>query len=341
MIGMLIGVLALVAGESIAVPTVAVSGSCRCPTPADVQAQIAALPGRGPAPTAAERHDALLTCSADGIVDVVLRRANGDRIADRALAAQGSCGDLAAAIAVIIGAWEGDLDPRVSTAVSLPTPAASAPPAASSAAAAPATPPPPAPPPAAPVDTAAKTRAASAPHLSAGRLAFSIDVGLLASLTGSQVTPGATVGADLFPARSRLGLAAAVTATTSRDSSVGALSGVVARWSRITLGLGPDLRFSLGAIHLDLQAAGVAALLSVAGSGSVLVSPSSDSSVQLGASLGMRGSWAWGTSALWAGAQMLLFPGDDHLVVSGLPGQGQLPHVELQLAAGVGLGRFP
>ena len=39
----------------------------------------------------------MLTCAGDGTVDVVLRRANGERIADRALAAQGSCGDLASA----------------------------------------------------------------------------------------------------------------------------------------------------------------------------------------------------------------------------------------------------
>jgi hypothetical protein len=131
------GVLAMVAADPAAAlssePPVVVSGACACPVPANVEAQLAALAGGGtfqpsPGPTATERHRAELTCPGDGTVDVVLRQANGERIADRELAAQGSCGDLASAIAVIIGAWEADLDPRVSPSIALPAPPAAAPP---------------------------------------------------------------------------------------------------------------------------------------------------------------------------------------------------------------------
>ena len=128
---------------------------------------------------------------------------------------------------------------------------------------------------------------------------FSVGVGLLAALTGGQVTPGATVQGDVLPAGGHLGLAATVTATTSRDSSVGTLSDV-AQWSRVTLGLGPDARFNLAATRIDLQAQAVAAVLTVGGRG--LPAPSSASGLQLGGAAALRTAWAWGTSAVWVGA---------------------------------------
>jgi hypothetical protein len=330
------GVLAMAAGEPGAAlssePPVVVSGACACPAPANVEAQLAALAGGGasqlsPDPTATERHHAELTCPGDGSVDVVLRRANGERIADRELAAQGSCGDLASAIAVIIGAWEADLDPRVDASIALPAPPVAAP----------------APPPQPPAVLADREEPrtpiqASVPPAPPRGLRFSVGVGLLASLTGGRVTPGATVEGDVLPAGGHLGVAGAVTATTARDSSVGTLSDA-AQWSRVTLGLGPDARFTLAATRIDLQAQAIAAVLTIGGHG--VPSPSSGSSPQFGGAAAVRTAWAWGTSAVWVGTQVLIFPGDDRLVVKGLPDQGHLPHIELQLASGLSLGRFP
>lgn len=333
MLEIVFGVLAMVAADPAAAlssePPVVVSGACACPVPANVEAQLAALAGGGtfqpsPGPTATERHRAELTCPGDGTVDVVLRQANGERIADRELAAQGSCGDLASAIAVIIGAWEADLDPRVSPSIALPAPPAAAPPPPQAVIADGENPEPPA--------------APAVPAAPPAALRFSVGVGLLAALTGGQVTPGAMVQGDVLPAGGHLGAAGTITATTSRDSSVGSLSDV-AQWSRVTLGLGPDARFQLAATRIDVQAQGVAAVLTVGGRG--LAAPSSASSLQLGGAAALRTAWAWGTSAFWVGTQVLVFPGDDRLVVTGLAAQGHLPHIELQLASGLSLGRFP
>jgi hypothetical protein len=327
------GVLAMVAADPAAAlssePPVVVSGACACPVPANVEAQLAALAGGGtfqpsPGPTATERHRAELTCPGDGTVDVVLRQANGERIADRELAAQGSCGDLASAIAVIIGAWEADLDPRVSPSIALPAPPAAAPPPPQAVIADGENPEPPA--------------APAVPAAPPAALRFSVGVGLLAALTGGQVTPGAMVQGDVLPAGGHLGAAGTITATTSRDSSVGSLSDV-AQWSRVTLGLGPDARFNLAATRIDLQAQAIAAILTVGGRG--IPAASSASSLQLGGAAALRTAWAWGTSAVWVGTQVLIFPGDDRLVVTGLATQGHLPHIELQLASGLSLGRFP
>ena len=176
------------------------------------------------------------------------------------------------------------------------------------------------------------------PLAAPGALQLSIGVGLLAALAGGQVTPGATVEGDVLRSGGHLGIAGAITATTARDSSVGSLS-AVAHWSRVTLGLGPDARFRLGSKSIDLQLQAVAAVLTVGGNG--LPATSSASSLQLGGAAALRGAWAWGTSAIWVGAQVLVFPGDDRLLVRGVTDQGQLPHVELQLASGLSLGRFP
>jgi len=323
------GVLAMVTGEPGAAlpsePPVMVSGACACPAPASVEAQLVAFGGAGtsqvgPNLDRVERHHAELICSGDGTVDVVLRRANGERIADRELAAQGSCGELASAIAVIIGAWEADLDPHVSSSFALPAP------------------PPPRRTPIADREEPEPFAVRTAPAAPPGTLRFSVGVGLLAALTGGQVTPGATVQGDVLPPGGHLGVAGTVTATTSRDSSVGRLSDV-AQWSRVTLGLGPDARFNLAATRIDLQAQAVAAVLTVGGRG--LVAASSASSLQLGGAAALRTAWAWGTSAVWVGTQVLIFPGDDRLIVTGLADQGHLPHIELQLASGLSLGRFP
>ena len=366
MLDMVIGVLALVAGDPVAAvspPSVVVSGACTCPAPADVEAQLAALArpstSRPSAPTPPERHHAVLTCAADGTVDVVLRHANGERIADRALVAEGSCSDLASALAVIIGAWEADLDPGVSTSVALlapvvvdlprPQPQQAAPPPPS-APAAPETALPVAattarsePPAGAPLSPSPEEVAAvehPGPRPPAVRVRSVPDVsgavGLLGAMTGGTIVPGATLEGDVFRAGSHLGLAAALTATLPREASVGPLSNV-AHWYRLTASLGPAFRFAAGSTRVDLQAGVVAALLHVAGTG--IPNSSSDTGLQRGAVVAVRATRPWGPTAIWAGLGLLVFPGDDRLVVSNVATDGHLPHVELQLASGVSFGR--
>src|SRR4029079_19601054 len=135
-------------------------GEGACPDPAEVTRLLAQIaPSADRAGPAARR--ARLSRSAD-VVRVELLGTAGERLGERELDAGESCADLAAAAAVVVAAWEAELNPRVETRVSLPPPPARA---ATVVTAAPA---PPAPPP------------RSGPR-------FDLGLGLLASLTGGQI----------------------------------------------------------------------------------------------------------------------------------------------------------
>jgi hypothetical protein len=90
---------------------------------------------------------------------------------------------------------------------------------------------------------------------------------------------------------------------------------------------------------LDLHAGGVIALLHVEGVG--LPSTTSDTSAQLGIGAGLRGRWVWNNAAGWIGLDLLAYPGHDYLEIGGLGDRGQLPRLEVQIASGLSLGRFP
>ncbi len=326
----LIGIVVFAAAAGSASPAqarIVVGGACRCPAPADVEVELGRLPNRRSLEprseeTSGQGYRAVLTCPARGTVDVVLRSDSGEPIADRALSSQGSCRARASAVAVIIGAWETDVDPELSPSMTLPVVVL---------------PPPPARSPRKP--TVASSGAADARSEDLGpSLSISAALGLVASVAGGQVEPGAMLVGDVLPQGGHLGVAATIAATMSHTSSIGAMSDVV-RWSRVTLGVGPDAQLRSGAGRVDLSIQGVAAALSVSGVG--LVPSFSDGSAQLGGALSFRGAWALGNSALWAGAQVLVFPGNDRLVIRGVSDEGRLPHVELQLASGVSLGRLP
>jgi len=248
-------------------------------------------------------------------VHVELLGSDGRLLAERTLERTGSCADLAEAVAVVIATWEAEFRPNVATSVVLP-PLAS--------------PPPPAPP---------KMEAGSplpAPPLPP--LRFDVGIGLLASITGGEVVPGATVAASLSPWSGHLGLAAALSASSTHSQSVGSLTGA-AHWTRVALAAGPQYRVSRRATMLDFHLGGVIALLRVAGVG--LPSTASDTSAQLGIGAGLRGLRSWNNAAGWIGLDVLAYLGHDHLDVGGLGVSGQLSRLEVQIAAGMSLGCFP
>ena len=294
-------------------PLLPLAGDSACPTPAEVGDRLAQLSGFPTEDPGSDQHRAYLS-GADGMVHVELLGSDGRLLAERTLSRTGSCADLAEAVAVVISTWEAEFNPHIATSVALPPRAP------------------------APGPAPAPAEVVTVKPLSVARLRFDVGIGLLASITGGEVVPGAKVAASLSPSSGHLGLAVALSASSTHSQSVGSATGS-AHWTRAALAAGPQYRLNRGALMLDLHADGVIALLHVAGVG--LPSTASHTSAQFGVGAGMRGSWAWDNAAGWIGVDLLAYPGHDHLEVGGSGDSGQLPHLEVQVASGLSLGRFP
>jgi hypothetical protein len=289
---------------------VEVVGDGDCPSVAEVTRRLGELApardGQG-----APGHRAQLSRVEDA-VHVELLSARGERLGERDLAAGASCSDLAGAIAVVIAAWEADLDPRLAARVSLPAPPSTPAPAA---VAVEAPPPMPRPPP-----------------------AFDVGLALLASLSGGQVAPGARIGGWLAPAGSRLGLGVSMSAVTTRAEAVGPRSDA-ARWSRVAFAAGPQARFHAGRTTLDTQLQALAAVLRVEGVG--LTTNQAGTAAQLGMAAGVHAGRWWGNARPWIGVDLLFWPGRDRLEIAGQSAHGELPRLEVQFGVGVSVGRAP
>ena len=288
---------------------VEVVGDGHCPSVAEVTRRLDEMvPAR--AGESAPGHRAQLSRVEDA-VRVELLSARGDRLGERDLAAGDSCSDLAGAIAVVIAAWEADLDPRLAARVSLPAP--------------------PSPQPSAVVVQVQPARPRPPP-------AFDVGLALLASLSGGQVAPGARVGGWVAPAGSPLGLGVSMSAVTTRAEAVGPRADA-ARWSRVAFAAGPQARFRAGRTTLDAQLQALAAVLRVEGVG--LTTNQAATAAQLGMAAGVHvGRW-WGNARPWIGVDLLLWPGRDRLEIAGQTARGELPRLEVQFAVGVNLGRMP
>jgi len=287
-------------------------GSGDCPAPADVSRRLAEIvphaegEPRGPAPP----HRARIERS-QRRVHIELLLPNEERIAERDLEADGSCDDLAAAIAVVIAAWEAEVDPHLTARVDLP---------------------------AALAETTATAPIAAMPPPPGLSPSFQLGLVLIGSLTGGQIVPGAGLEGWIAPSGSRLGFGLDLSGTTARSESVGARADA-ARWTRFGIGVGPEAHFDVRGAIVDARIQGLVALLRVEGVG--LSTTTSDSSTQLGAGAGLHVGWPWGNAVPWIGADARLWPGHDSLVVGGLSVEGALPRFELQLSLGMSVGRFP
>ena len=299
-------------------PLVVVDGEETCPAPADVEARLDALI---PRVDEREPQDRAVLERTDAGLRIDLRRDDGERLAERLLPTTGSCGDLAAAAAVVIAAWELRLKPEIAARVNLPAPAR--PPAL------------------------VETTTAASP----ARARIEARAGLLASLAGGDVAPGATIEASVTPAASRLGVTIALSGAAQRVLTLEQAGGGGARWTRGVLALGPQYRVDVpGGLKIDLHAGGLLGFLRVEGtsSGALTDNPPatwsarSDVAVQLGAGAGVRAMRAWGAVAAWIGIRVLAWPGHQRLLVEGNPAaSGELPRLDGELAAGASWGRFP
>ena len=292
-------------------PLLDLGGDSACPTPAEVRDRLAQLSNSTAGDPGSDQHRANLS-SKDGMVHVELLGSDGRLLAERTLERTGSCADLAEAAAVVISTWEAEFRPNVATSVVLP-PLAPSPPRAN-----------------------AEEKVVQSPLVRP--LRFDVGIGLLASIAGGEVVPGVTVAASLSPPERHLGLAAALLASSSHSQSLGSFTGA-AHWTRVAMMAGPQYRVTRNAMMLDFHAGGAVALLRVAGVG--LPSTAADTNVQFGLGAGLRGMRSWNNAAGWIGVDMLVYPGRDRLEIGGLGDSGQLPRVEVQIATGLSLGRFP
>ncbi|HXJ21359.1 MAG TPA: hypothetical protein VMT03_14100 [Polyangia bacterium] len=297
----------------LALVAVDVAGDVTCPAPPDVSRLLVEMAPAAAGDRTADQHHVRLSRDGGGL-HVRLLDPRDQQLAERDLPAAESCADLAHAVAIVIAAWEADLDPRITAQVTLPPPASRS---------------------EQPTAVVQVTQAAAPP---APPLSWDLGLALIGSVTGGQAAPGARIGGWIAPGGWHMGLGLTVSGVTARSAPVGAYADA-ARWSRVAFGAGPEARFDVGRTILAARAQGVAALLSVEGVG--LSTTAASSSSQLGASLGVQAGRPWGNATPWVGLDVLVWPGRDRLEITGLADQGQIPRFELQLALGLSLGRMP
>ena len=288
----------------LAQPMLDIEGQSTCPTPAEVSEHLARLvPSDGLGRTEREPHAYL----SDGkrFVNIELLGPDGGLLAERRLDRAAPCADLAEAVAVILAAWQAKFSPELASAeVSPPPPAL----------------------------------VESPPPVKSQRVVgFDMGIAALMSIVGGQAVLGGKLEGALFPFGIPLGLDGALSLTDSRTQSFSSPA-VEAKWIRPAISIGPDLRLRSMTFVLDIHGSAVLALLHVQGDG--LKQTSSDTSAQFGLAAGVRGMWIWNHGALWAGANLFLYPGQDRLTAVNYGELGPLPHLEVQIALGTSLGRF-
>ena len=290
-----------------------VTGDATCPAPADVARRLAELlPTTAEAPAPEEPPGRVVVARNGLALRLVLLGPNANELATRELPADGTCDDLAAAAAVVVAAWQADLNPDLTPAVGLPSKPAA---------------------PKAAVATPAITRAA--PTAPPTRL--ELGLGLVVSDVAGDLAPGAILTGAL--GRGDLGLVAGFMGTTSRTTAVGAIANA-ASWTRVTLAIGPAWQPRRGGLRADVRVQGLLGVLHVRGM--ALANAASDTTPQLGAGAGGKLALLTGTSSIWLGFDVLAWPGNQRLIIQNdAQDQGRLSRLELVGSLGLSMGRFP
>jgi hypothetical protein len=237
-----------------------------------------------------------------------LRGADGKVLSTRELDGAASCDDLSDAAAVVIATWQNDLDPRAALAVELPAERARL----------------------VPIVVAPVVPQQPPPQRPAH-----VGIGLLASAVSGEIAPGASLRGAVDLDVSWLGVGAVIGTTTTREADVGSFPNA-ANWTRGWLGAGPELHGGT-TTRLEGHVQGLVGLLRVAGTD--VPRAASDTTMELGVGGGVSVSRWVGNAAMWLGIDVLVWPGRQRLLIQNLPDQGRLPRLDVQLAAGLALGR--
>jgi hypothetical protein len=282
-----------------------IQGTLTCPTPGEVSHQLARLVPEG---KPSERASRAYLSAGDGFVNIELLDHQGGLMSERRLDRSGSCAELAEAVAVILAAWQAQLSPTVSPTAMEPS---------------------------------APTSVLAAPFPAQTKPAVLFDAGIaaLSSIVDGQAAWGAKLEGSLTPFPHGLGFHVAASLSSRHTRSVEALPSTTAeaRWLRPALAAGPNLRLQGNRLALDIHGNAVLALLHINGSG--LGKSTSDTTVQVGMAAGLRGLWTWTGGAVWVGADLFGYPGQDNLTI-GDERKGRLPHLEIQASLGIAMGRY-
>jgi hypothetical protein len=296
--------------------------STNCPSRDEVASELARLAGVAPDPPASESHETRLSAEFGWVgesLSIVLRSPQGVTMAERTLAREGSCSDLAVVAAVVIAAWQGemraDLGPELPAAEGVPRPR-QGPPGASVSKFGPGP--------------------GSPPPVQTRSWLWEFGAAILASRE-DDFGPGMAIDAQLGPSQSGLAGRLGVLASTGHALALGPSPGR-SLWSRAALDLGLRKRAWFGDGALDGHVALEAGLIRLEGTGYSTNYVRTGFDLGLGA--GIRGAWTLGRLAPFVELDGSVWPGRKAVAVAGTDTEGTLPRFELRAAAGVSFGRF-
>jgi hypothetical protein len=258
-------------------------------------------------------------------LSIALRTPQGRLAAVRTLPRSGSCLDLAAASAVVITVWEGEM--RADLGPELPAPEGDASPRRTSV-----------------PDPAALAIAHSAEANLDSPRPWEIGVGALASQE-TDLAPGLMAAAQMGRRSSRLAARLGVVVTRAHVLPLGPSPGQ-SRWSRAAVDLGLRGRTWLGAGAVDLHIELAAAWVHLAGAG--FGTNYTRTGFDVGGAAGVR--WAWTGDrtapsvesfvAPFVAMEGVVWPSRQLVTAQGGGAEARLPLFELRAAVGVTFGRF-
>jgi hypothetical protein len=288
-----------------------------CPSRAEIAAELAHLGSVASGPSSdkqdAPRLSAEIRWVGDGL-SIALRTPQGTLAAQRTLTRSGSCLDLAAASAVVIAAWQGevrgDLGPEL--------------PASQQGAARPV-----------PLREPSTSAAAWAVPERARR-PWEVGVGVVGSRQGD-LAPGLAIDAEVGRPQSRLAGRLGLVVTGAHALTLGPPPGQ-SLWSHAAVNLGVRRRFWLGDSALDGHLSVAVALIRLEGAG--FGANYTQTGFDFGFGAGIR--WAWPTRRLapFVGLDALAWPSQKFVTLAGSDAEARLPRFELLGAAGISVGRF-
>jgi hypothetical protein len=277
---------------------VEVEGGGACPQATEVAQKVASLL---PAASRNAPDRARIDRAGDHL-QLELRRADGTPVAWRRLDAHAACEELAEAAAVMIAAWETDLEAGR-----------------------------PLPPPDFDRDAPLVVEAPPPVVPPRGRMRWELGVGFAASVGGGTLLPGVTIEGIVAP-HGPWAARIAMVATESQEQPFGMGT---ARSNRLSFAAGPSWRTWL----LDVHAEFVASLAHIEAAGFDL--PKDEYAFDPGLGAGVRMALRPAPLVPWLGVNAVGWLHRQEFQIVGVPGQVVQPAFDVILGAGISFGRAP